>query len=112
MGYFANGQGLDPSLGSLTSTCGATIALGYCNKTVDDLYAKGLTESDRAKRAPYYQQISKIFNDEMFRGWLWYDTRPLAFNNRIPAVAEHFKQMPTLIFDNPVYMEQEKWEVK
>jgi peptide/nickel transport system substrate-binding protein len=112
MGFFATGIGLDPSLGAAVNTCGATIAMNYCNKTVDDLYSKGLTESDRAKRAPYYQQISKILNDEMFRGWLWYDTRPLAFNNRIPAVADHFKQMPNLIFNNPVYMEQEKWEVK
>jgi peptide/nickel transport system substrate-binding protein len=112
MGYFATGIGMDPSLGAAVSTCGATIALNYCNKTVDELYSKGLTESDQAKRAPYYQQISKILNDEMFRGWLWYDTRPLAFNNRIPAVADHFKVMKNLIFNNPVYMEQEKWEVK
>jgi peptide/nickel transport system substrate-binding protein len=112
MGYFANGQGLDPSLGALTTRCGSQLAFGWCNKRVDELYDLALSESARAKRAPAYQEISKILNDEMLRGWLWYEVRPMAFNKRVVGPAEHYAQMPNLIFDLPVYNEVEKWEVK
>lgn len=112
MGYFANGQGLDPSLGALTTTCGAQLAFGYCNKRIDELYDKGLSESARDKRAPYYQEISKILNEEAYRGWLWYEVRPLAFNKRVVGPAEHYAEMPTLIFNLPVYNEVEKWDIR
>ena len=112
MGYFANGQGLDPSLGALTSTCGAQLAFTWCNKRVDELYDMVLSESTRDKRAPYYQEISKILNDEMFRCWLWYEVRPLAFNKRVVGPTEHYAEMPTLIFNLPVYNEVEKWEIR
>lgn len=112
MGYFANGQGLDPSIGALTSTCGAQLSFTYCNKRVDELYNLGLSESAREKRAPYYQEISKIFNEEMFRGWLWYEVRPMAFNKRVVGPTERYSEMPTLMFNVPVYNEVEKWEVK
>jgi peptide/nickel transport system substrate-binding protein len=48
----------------------------------------------------------------MLRGWLWYEVRPMAFSNRVSGPAEHYTQMPNLIFDVPVYNEVEKWEVK
>lgn len=112
MGYFANGQGLDPSLGALTTSCGAQLAFGYCNKRIDELYNLGLSESSREKRAPHYQEISKILNEEAFRGWLWYEVRPMAFNKRVIGPTEHYAEMPTLIFNLPVYNEVEKWDVK
>ncbi len=112
MGYFANGQGLDPSLGALTSTCGAQLSFGYCNKRIDELYNLGLSESSREKRAPYYQEISKILNEEAFRGWLWYEVRPMAFNKRVTGPTERYAEMPTLIFNLPIYNEVEKWDVK
>ena len=112
MGYFANGQGLDPSLGALTSSCGAQLAFTYCNKRVDELYNLGLSEAQREKRTPFYHEISKILNEDMFRGWLWYEVRPMAFNKRVTGPAEHYKEMPTLIFNLPVYNEDEKWDVK
>ena len=112
MGYFANGQGLDPSIGAFTSRCGTQLAFTYCNKRVDELFDLGLSESSREKRAPHYREISKIFNEEMFRGWLWYEVRPMAFNKRIIGASEHYAQMPNLIFDVPVYNEIEKWEAK
>ena len=112
MGYFANGQGLDPSLGALTSSCGAQLSFGYCNKRIDELYDQGLTESVREKRAPHYQEISKILNEEMFRGWLWYEVRPMAFSKRVIGATEHYAEMPTLIFNLPVYNEVEKWDVR
>lgn len=111
MGYFANGQGLDPSLGALLQRCGTQLALGYCNERVDELFDLGLSESARELRAPYYQEISMILNEEMPRGYLWYEVRPLAFNNRVVGPAEHFSAMPNLIFDLPVYNEVETWEV-
>lgn len=112
MGYFANGQGLDPSLGALVQRCGTQLALGYCNERVDELFDLGLSKAEREERAPYYQEISKILNTDMPRGYLWYEVRPLAFNNRAVGPAEHFSQMPNLIFDLPVYNEVELWEVK
>jgi hypothetical protein len=36
----------------------------------------------------------------------------MAFNKRVVGAAEHYAQMPNLIFDLPVYNEIEKWEVK
>ncbi len=111
MGYFANGQGLDPSVGANIIRCGTQLALGYCNERVDELFDLGLSESERELRAPYYQEISMILNEEMPRGWLWYEVRPMAFNNRVSGPAEHFSQMPNLIFDVPVYNEVENWEV-
>jgi peptide/nickel transport system substrate-binding protein len=57
--------------------------MGYCNERVDELFDLGLSESERELRAPYYQEISMILNDEMPRGWLWYEVRPMAFNNRV-----------------------------
>ena len=112
MGYFANGQGLDPSLGALTSTCGAQLSFTYCNKRVDELYNLGLSEGKREKRAPYYQEISKILNEDMFRGWLWYDVRPMAFNKRVIGPTERYAEMPTLLFNLPVYNEVEKWDIR
>ncbi|QDL55101.1 ABC transporter substrate-binding protein [Rhodoferax aquaticus] len=112
MGYFANGQGLDPSLGAFTSRCGTQLAFTYCNKRIDELYDLALSESSREKRAPHYREISKILNEDMFRGWLWYEVRPMAFNKRIVGASEHYAQMPNLIFDVPVYNEVEKWEAK
>ena len=112
MGYFANGQGLDPSLGALSSRCGSQLAFTWCNKRVDELYDLALSESTRAKRAPYYQEISKIFNEEMFRGWLWNEVRPMAFSKRVIGPTEHYSQMPNLIFNLPVYNEVEKWEIR
>ena len=87
------------------------LALGYCNERVDELFDLGLSKATREERAPYYQEISKILNEEMPRGYLWYEVRPLAFNNRAVGPAEHFSQMPNLIFDVPVYNAVELWEV-
>jgi peptide/nickel transport system substrate-binding protein len=112
MGYFANGQGLDPSLGALSSRCGSQLAFTWCNKRVDELFDLGLSESTREKRAPFYQEISKIFNEEMFRGWLWFEVRPMAFSKRVVGPTEHYSQMPSLIFNHAVYNEVEKWEIK
>jgi peptide/nickel transport system substrate-binding protein len=111
-GYAANGQGLDPSIGALIQKCGTQRAMGYCNEKVDALFDKGLSEAERDKRAPSYQEISTILNQELPKLWLWYEVRPMGFNNRIAGLAEHFQQQPLLMFDIPVYNEIHTWYTK
>ncbi|MER9296274.1 ABC transporter substrate-binding protein [Mesorhizobium sp. M0621] len=112
MGFFANGMGLDPSLGSPVVVCGAKpLSMGYCNPKVDGLFNKGLESADRAVRAESYQEASRILNQELPKAWLWNEVRPLAFNNRIVGLAQHFKEQPLVIFNHPVYNEVEKSEV-
>lgn len=112
LAYAANGQGLDPSLGFLVTGCGQRLSVGYCNERVDELYALGQSSADRAVRAPAYQEISKILNEELPKVWLWWEVRPVAFDTRIVGMAEHFEQQPLLMFDIPVYNEIHTWYTK
>ncbi|MEI2692263.1 MAG: ABC transporter substrate-binding protein [Anaerolineae bacterium] len=108
-GYAANGQGLDPSLGALITKCGTQRAMSFCNERVDELFDLGLSVAERDARAPYYQEISTILNDELPKLWLWYDVRPMGFNSRIVGLAQHFSEQPLLMFDVPVYNEIHTW---
>lgn len=109
IGYGANGQGLDPSIGALITKCGTQRAMGYCNEHVDELFNQGVSVAERDKRAPYYQEISTILNQELPKIWLWYDVRPMGFNSRIVGLAKHFQEQPLLMFDVPVYNEIHTW---
>lgn len=111
LGYGSNGQGLDPSVGSDPVLCGATLALGYCNERVDELFALGTTVESREERAVYYQEISKILNEELPKTFLWYLPRPVAFNTRVVGLAEHWEETDILMFNVPVYMEIETWYI-
>ena len=112
MGFFASGMGLDPSLGSQLVVCGAKpLSLGYCSMDVDALFEKGLSTADRAQRAEYYKEISRIVNREVPKAWLWNEVRPLAFNNRVVGLPQHFLEQPLVIFNHAVYNEVEKWHV-
>ena len=111
LGYGSNGQGLDPSVGSDPVRCGSTLALGYCNERVDELFALGKTVESREERAEYYQEISKILNEELPKTFLWYLPRPVAFNTRVVGLAEHWEETDILMFNVPVYMEIETWYV-
>lgn len=113
MGLFANGMGLDPSLGANIVTCNAQpLALGYCNADVDRLFDEGLQSADRAVRAEAYKEISRIVNRELPKAWLWNEVRPLAFNNRVVGLAQHFLEQPLVIFNHAVYNEVEDWYVE
>lgn len=112
LAYAANGQGLDPSLGFLVTGCKQRLSVGYCNEEVDKLYTEGQSSADRAVRAPSYQKISKILNEELPKGWLWWEVRPVAFDNRIVGLAEHFSEQPLLLFDIPVYNQMHTWYTK
>lgn len=109
IGYGANGQGLDPSIGALITKCGTQRAMGYCNEQVDELFTQGVSVADRADRAPYYQEISTILNQELPKIWLWYEVRPMGFNSRIVGLAQHFAEQPLLMFDIPIYNEIHTW---
>ncbi len=108
-GYGANGQGLDPSIGANITRCGTQRAMSYCNERVDELFGLGLSEAERDARAPYYQEISTILNDELPKLWLWYEVRPMGFNKRIVGLGEHFAEQPLLMFDTPIYNEIHTW---
>ena len=108
-GYAANGQGLDPSIGANITRCGTQRAMSYCNERVDELFGLGLSEATRDARAPYYQEISTILNDELPKLWLWYEVRPMGFNKRIVGLGEHFAEQPLLMFDTPIYNEIHTW---
>lgn len=108
-GYAANGQGLDPSIGANITRCGTQRAMTYCNERVDELFDLGLSESERDARAPYYQEISTILNQELPKLWLWYEVRPMGFNKRIVGLGEHFAEQPLLMFDIPIYNEIHTW---
>jgi peptide/nickel transport system substrate-binding protein len=108
-GYAANGQGLDPSIGANITRCGTQRAMTYCNERVDELFALGLSEGTREARAPYYQEISTILNQELPKLWLWYEVRPMGFNKRIVGLGEHFAEQPLLMFDLPIYNEIHTW---
>lgn len=109
IGYAANGQGLDPSIGAGITKCGTQRAVGYCNERVDELFDLGLSKATREERAPYYQEISTILNKELPKAWLWYEVRPMGFNKRIVGLADHFQQQPLLMFDTPIYNEIHTW---
>jgi peptide/nickel transport system substrate-binding protein len=111
MGFFANGQGLDPSLGRVLTTCGAQLALGYCNERVDELHQLGVSVADRDERAVYYHEISRILNEDLQKGYLWYAARPLAFNNRVVGLAQHWLEQPLVLFNLPVYQEIHTWYI-
>jgi peptide/nickel transport system substrate-binding protein len=112
MGLFANGMGLDPSLGANVITCNAApLALGYCNERVDELFSQGLQSGDRAVRAEAYKEITRIVNQELPKAWLWNEVRPLAFNNRVVGLSQHFLEQPLVIFNHAVYNEVETWYV-
>lgn len=108
-GYAANGQGLDPSIGANITRCGTQRAMGYCDPRVDELFDLGLSEGERAARAPYYQEISSILNKDLPKLWLWYEVRPMGFNKRIVGLGQHFAEQPLLMFDLPIYNEIHTW---
>jgi peptide/nickel transport system substrate-binding protein len=112
MGLFAQGMGLDPSLGDVIVSCNSRpLAMGYCNREVDELFARGVSTADRAERARHYQAASRILNRELPRGWLWNDVRPLAFNNRVAGLAQAFREQPLIVFNHAIYNRVETWSI-
>ena len=107
MGFFANGMGLDPSLGSPVVVCGAKpLSMGYCNPKVDELFNKGLESADRAVRGESYQE-PRASSTRVAKAWLWNEGgRWLQQPHRRPGAA--LQEQPLVIFNHPVYNEVEK----
>lgn len=111
-GLFGMGMGLDPSTASRAVICGSLESQNYCNPEVDALFAQGLTLTSQEERAPIYQELAKILNEEQPSVWLWYDIRPLGFNRRVVGPYEHWSEQKIIYFNLPIYNEIEKWYVK
>ncbi|GAB4532130.1 MAG: ABC transporter substrate-binding protein [Anaerolineae bacterium] len=111
-GLFGLGMGLDPATAADAVRCGSLIAQGYCNEKVDQLFAKGLTLTTQEERAPIYQEISMILNEELPSVWLWYDIRPLGFRREAIGPYEHWSEQRIIYFNLPVYNEIETWYIK
>ena len=111
IGYVALGHGLDPAAAAPAVECGSLIALGYCNEEVDALFAEGITYADQDERAPVYQEISRILNEDLAGIFLWQQIRPLAFRDSTVGPIEHWQEQPVILFNLPYYAEIENWDV-
>ncbi|MDL2229461.1 ABC transporter substrate-binding protein [Treponema sp. OttesenSCG-928-L16] len=109
MGLGGSGMGLDPVVGELLIKKGELVSFGYDNPRVNELLDQGKNEADQAKRAPIYQEISKILNDEMPKIFLWYDIRHLGFNDKAIGPKDHWEEQRIIYFNQPIYNEIEKW---
>jgi peptide/nickel transport system substrate-binding protein len=57
--------------------------MGYSNPKVDELFAKGETEVDPAKRVQIYNEVQEIMADDVPALWLWDRSAVLAESNRV-----------------------------
>lgn len=110
-GYFGFGAH-DPALLSAAFQGDLYQSGGYHNERALELFKKAASFATNAERAPYYQEIARIANEELPCVWLWYAPRPLAFNRRVWGPYEHWKEQGRIYFNMPVYNEIEKWYIK
>jgi peptide/nickel transport system substrate-binding protein len=111
LGFFGNGIGLDPATAQNLVGSGELLALGYSNKKIDQLFDTGKELTDQMARAPLYQEISLILNQELPKIFLWQDIRPLGFSDKVIGPKEHWEEQGTIYFNQPIYNEIEKWYV-
>ena len=112
MGLLGQGMGLDPAGGEIVVKTGELRAHGYSNPEVDQLFQDGKALAEQSERAPIYQKISKILNEELPQIYLWYDVRHLGFRKEVVGPYEHYKEQKLIYFNQPVYNEIETWYVK
>jgi peptide/nickel transport system substrate-binding protein len=85
MGSFSTGP--DPAIGTerlyicrtIERLMGRNIS-GYCNPTLDDIFARAARESDEAKRVALYHEATMILTEDVPHWWLWDRYYPIAFN--------------------------------
>lgn len=65
MYFMAWGLTADPDVSGILGTNGPQNRTHYSNKTVDDLCAKGLEETDKTKRKAIYQELWKTLNQDL-----------------------------------------------
>ncbi|MDC7244467.1 MAG: ABC transporter substrate-binding protein [Sphaerochaetaceae bacterium] len=112
MGLLGQGMGLDPAGGEIVVKSGEIRAHGYSNPEVDELFQEGKALAEQSERAPIYQKISKILNEELPQIYLWYDIRHLGFSKDVAGPYDHYKEQKIIYFNMPVYNEIETWYVK
>ena len=110
MGYAANGQGLDPSIGALITKCGTQRAMGYCNKRVDELSASvsakanapsaAVLPGNQHHREPELPKVAAVRSP------------PDGLQLPHRRSGRHFQQQPLLMFDTPIYNEIHTWYTK
>mgnify|MGYP001212788398 FL=1 len=98
------GDKIDPAIGiSRLYVCdniknqAYTNTSGYCNKTVDDIFARAAVEPDMSKRKDLYFQVQDLLIEEMPMLWI-FDTPSMFFNHKdlfFPAfgTAENWDEM-------------------
>jgi peptide/nickel transport system substrate-binding protein len=57
--------------------------MGYSNPKVDELFQKGETENDPAKRVQIYNEVQEIMADDVPALWLWDRSAVLAERKRV-----------------------------
>ena len=73
----------DPDKTAEYSTDGPNNHYGYSNPTVDDLLARGRTETDHAARVAIYHELQQVLYDDAPIIWMYYPNGIIAYNNRI-----------------------------
>jgi peptide/nickel transport system substrate-binding protein len=111
MSLAGTGVGLDPSLAESLIGRGTMLGAGYDNDRVNELFAIGKTLVDQADRAPVYQEISFIINEEVPKVFLWFDIRDLGFSTKVVGPREHYEEQGTILFNMGVYNEINTWYV-
>ncbi|MBZ0294445.1 MAG: ABC transporter substrate-binding protein [Anaerolineae bacterium] len=73
----------DPSVAAGYFTCNSTWGAwdGYCNERVDELAAEGVTYSTIEERAPIYQEMSLILNQDL--PWIFLYKFPVTFQKNV-----------------------------
>ena len=99
------GMSLDPSLAETGLKTGEMLAYNYSNPRVDELFDLGKQFSEIEDRAPYYQEISKIINEDVARVWLWYDIRDLGFSTKVVGPKEHFEEQHAKTVDSRAFFQ-------
>ncbi|MDD4259840.1 MAG: ABC transporter substrate-binding protein [Sphaerochaetaceae bacterium] len=109
--FGGNGMGLDPVTGENLIMTGELLSMRYANPTIDELLMKGKALADQEDRAPLYQQVSAILNEEVPKIFMWYDIRNLGFSDKVVGPKAHWAEQGTIYFNQPIYNEVEKWYV-
>lgn len=89
-GYWISGGvfALDPSTMADYATCAQRYPAGpnlsqFCNAQVDDLFAKGLTQTDQTQRSATYQAAFKILNEQVGEMYLFTSNSIAAYNSHL-----------------------------
>jgi peptide/nickel transport system substrate-binding protein len=97
MGTFQSGE--DPAIGTeRLYVCRNVVRLfarnvsGYCNPTLDEIFAKAAREMNEEKRVPLYHEAIKILSEDVPALWLWDRHYPIAYNANLVGLPQDATQ--------------------